>query len=81
MHLLFFYCVSFCLRNINPFTLIVWLLHSRRLEVMCTLVRMVWDATEPVMCKGVSECKTVSLGEEYLKSLTQRCTESLSSSP
>lgn len=47
---------------------------------MCTLVWMVWDATEPVMCKGVSECKTVPLGEEYLKSLTQRCTESLSSS-
>lgn len=60
--------------------MIVWLLYGCRLEVMRNLVRIFWDANVPVACRGASESKTVPLGEEYLKSLTRRCTESLSTS-
>lgn len=43
---------------------------------MRDLVQIFWDVSVP----ATSESKTVAPDEEYLKSLIQRCTESLSTS-
>lgn len=68
------------LSKITVVPMIVCLLHGCRLEVMCNLVQIIWDANVPVAWKGASESKTVSPDEENLQSLTQHCTESLSTS-
>lgn len=60
--------------------MIVCLLHGCKLEVMRNLVQIIWDANVPVACKGASESKTVPPDEEKSESLTQHCTESLSTS-
>lgn len=60
--------------------MIVWLLYGCRLEVMRN------SSADHLGChcacglKRASESKTVPPHEEYLKSLTQHCTESLSTS-
>lgn len=53
-----------------------------RLEVMRHLVQIIRDANVPVAWghQNKKNKKTVPPDEEYLKSLTQRCTESLSTS-
>lgn len=46
----------------------------------CHLVQVIQDASVPVARKGTPESKTFLSDEEYLKSLTQLCTGSLSTS-
>lgn len=61
--------------------MIVWLLHGYRLEVMCNLVWIICDANVPVARKkGHQNQKLFLLMKNIWQSLTQRCTESLSTS-